>query len=125
VLRLSSRAAVLGLLLVLPGCDYVQDRFRECKHVRVELVHRRVLGEPVNLVPEHEAYALSNLVVPGQSRGMDLCVERGDVKRFRVGIGGQTKAITNCVVSRSTYEYEASVLRVVWTDHDTLLCEGW
>ena len=123
--RPASCALVLLLLLALPGCQYVQDRLRACEHVQVELVHRRFQGEPVNLVAEEEAYADDNLLRPGQSRTLTLCVERGDAKRFRVGIGQRTLAITNCAVSRSTFEYEASVLRVLWTDHDTLVCEGW
>ncbi len=123
--RSASRALVLLLLAVLPGCQYVQDRLRECDHVQLELVHRRFQGEPVNLVAEHEVYGDENLLQPGQSRTLTLCIERGDVKRFRIGIGQRTLAIANCAVSRSTYEYEASVLRVLWTDHDTLVCEGW
>jgi hypothetical protein len=121
-----ARAFALFLVVTLPGCQYVQDRVRQCDHVQVDLVHLRLLGQPVNLVPEHEAYSNENLVFPGQTRSLSLCVERGDIKRFRVGLGQNTIAITNCAVSRSTYEYEATgPLRVVFTDHDTLECQGW
>ena len=126
VTRSMSRAFALLLLTTLPGCQYLQDRVRACDHVQVELVHLRLQGQPVNLVPEHEAYSTENLVHPGQKRSLTLCVERGDIKRFRVGIGQRTIAITNCAVSRATYEYEATgPLRVVFTDHDTLECQGW
>ena len=126
VIRSMARAFSLFLLVTLPGCQYLQDRVRECDHVQVDLVHLRLQGEPVNLVPEHEPYSTGNLVYPGQTRSLTLCVERGDIKRFRVGIGQRTIAITNCAVSRATYEYEATgPLRVVFTDHDTLECQGW
>jgi hypothetical protein len=126
VIRLMARAFSLLLLVTLPGCQYLQDRVRECAHVQVDLVHLRLQGQPVNLVPEHEPYSNENLVYPGQTRSLTLCVERGDIKRFRVGLGQNTIAITNCAVSRATYEYEATgPLRVVFTDHDTLECQGW
>ena len=124
--RILARALALVLMVSLPGCQYVQDRVRACDHVQVELVHLRFQGEPANIVQESEAYSLDNLVYPGHSRTITQCVERGDIKRFRVGIGQRTIAITNCAVSRATYEYEATgPLRVVFTDHDTLECQGW
>lgn len=126
VARFLAHALAVLLMVSLPGCQYVQDRVRACDHVQVELAHQRFRGEPANLVQESEAYATENLVYPGHSRTITQCIERGDIKRFRAGIGQNTIAITNCAVGHATYEYEATgPLRVVFTDHDTLECQGW
>jgi hypothetical protein len=116
--------AAAGLLLALPGCDFVQDRFRECRHLRIDLENRGGSGQPVNLVLEGERYGDENLVPWLASRRVEVCAERGDVKRFRAGRGDQTLAISNCVVTRPTYEYEHTVARVVW-DRGELGCENW
>lgn len=118
------KAMALAALLALPGCDYVQDRFRECRHLRIDLENRGGSGQSVNLVLEGEVYADSNLVPWLSSRRVEVCAERGDVKRFRAGRGNDTLFIANCVVTRPTYEYESNVARVVW-DRGELACENW
>ena len=118
------RAMALASLLALPGCDWVQDRFRECRHLRIELENRGGSGQAVNLVLEGEVYADSNLVPWLASRRVEVCAERGDVKRFRAGRGNETLFIANCVVTRPTYEYESNIARVVW-DRGELGCENW
>jgi len=122
--RRASAIVVLAVLVALPGCDWVQDRFRECRHLRIDLVNRGGSGQPVNLVLEGERYGDENLVPWLSSRRVEVCAERGDVKRFRAGRGDQTVAIANCVVTRPTYEYEFNVVRVVF-DRDALDCENW
>lgn len=121
--RLTLSASVLALL-GLSGCDYVQDRFRECRHLRIDLENRGGSGQPVNLVLEGERFADDNLVPWLASRRVEVCAERGDVKRMRAGRNDQTLAIANCVVTRPTYEYETNVARVVW-DRGELACENW
>jgi hypothetical protein len=118
------KAMALAGLLFLPGCDFVQDRFRECRHLQVDLENRGGSGAPVNLVLEGERYGEDNVVPWLASRRVQVCAERGDVKRFRAGRGDQTIAIANCVVTRPTYEYEFNVARVVF-DRDALDCENW
>src|SRR5262245_15759130 len=121
----SARPAVLAvLLLAAPGCDWVQDRFRTCGHVRVELVNGEQSLGPVAILAEHEAYFDEAVLPSGGSRGMQLCVERGDAKRFRTVRAGETVAEANCVVSRSRHEYESTIMRVVW-DPRGLVCENW
>ena len=121
----SARAAALTpLLLALPGCDWVQDRFRTCGHVRVELVNGEQSLGPVAILAEHEAYFDEAVLASGASRGMQLCVERGDAKRFRTVRAGETVAEANCVVSRSRHELESTIFRVVW-DPRGLVCENW
>ena len=123
----SNRTAVLALtaaLATLPGCDWVQDRFRDCRHLRIDLENRFGSEAPVNMVLEHEPYADSNLVPWLTSRRVEVCAELGDVKRIRVGRGGVTLDIANCAVSRRPYEFEQTISKVAW-DHGQLLCENW
>lgn len=112
------------MLIAGPGCDWVQDRFRSCGHVRVELVNGEQSLGPVAILAEHEAYFDEAVLPSNASRGMQLCVERGDAKRFRVVRAGETVAQSNCVVSRSRQELESTVFRVVW-DPRGLVCENW
>lgn len=122
--RWTVRAMAVAGLLSLPGCDYVQDRFRECRPLHIDLENRGGSGQSVNLVLEGESYADANLVPWLESRRVQVCAERGDVKRFRAGRGNETLFIVNCVVTRPTYEYEATLVRVVW-DRGELGCENW
>lgn len=123
----SNRTAVLALaaaLATLPGCDWVQDRFRDCRRLRIDLENRFGSEAPVNIVLEHEPYADSNLVPWLTARRVEVCAELGDVKRIRVGRGNVTLDIANCAVSRRPYEFEQTISRVAW-DHGELLCENW
>ena len=124
----SNRLAINGLalagLMALTGCDWVQDRFRECRHLRIDLENRGGSGQAVNLVLEGERFGDDNLVPWLSSRRVEVCAERGDVKRFRAGRSDQTLSIANCVVTRPTYEYETTIARVVW-DRGELGCENW
>jgi hypothetical protein len=106
------------------GCDYVQDRFRDCRHLRIDLINDVRNGPSLNMTLEPEAYAQANLVAPGATRQVEVCAERGDRKRFRVGQNDYTLDIANCVVSRDPHEYEFTVSRVLWDGH-RLLCENW
>lgn len=118
------KAFALAGLVVLPGCDWVQDRFRECEHLRIDLENQGNSGEAVHIAPEGESFGAENLVPWLSSRRVEVCVERGDVKRFRAGFAGGTIYIANCVVTRATYEYEFNTARVVF-DRDLLTCENW
>jgi hypothetical protein len=123
-----SRALRLFLLLLAAApavqCDYVQDRFRDCRHLRVDLINDVNNGPSLNMTLEPEPYAAENLVGPGARRQVVICAERGDRKRFRIGENGFTLDIANCVVSREPHEYEFTVSRVLWDRH-RLICENW
>jgi len=124
-----SRRAIpfpLTLALLAPGCDWVQDRFRSCGHLQVDLANSMQTSDSVHVLAEEERAVEATLLVSGSSRRILLCVERGDAKRFRAltADGQQTLAVSNCVVSRGRYEYEAAVSRVVWYT-DGLACENW
>jgi hypothetical protein len=123
------RPSALWTLLVaswlsLAGCDWIQDRFRTCGHVDVELQNSEQSLGPVAIMAEGEVTSDQFLLASGASRRMSLCVERGDAKRFRVVRAGETVAQANCVVSRARNEYEFTVMRVVW-DARGLVCENW
>lgn len=120
------RAACAALLALASsvGCDWVQDRFRSCGHLQVDLVNSEQAIEQVSILAEGEQPTAERVLASGSSRRLLLCVERGDAKRFRAMRGGDVLAIANCVVSRARYEYEATVARVVW-DARGLVCENW
>jgi hypothetical protein len=110
--------------LLFSGCDWVQDRFRQCGHMQVELLNSDQSIDPVAILAEGEQPSDQAVLASGTSRTLLLCVERGDAKRFRAVRGGGTLGVANCVVSRARYEYETTVARVVW-DSRGLACENW
>ena len=116
----------LVLLAALSGsCDYIQDRFRSCGHLRVDLINDPQAGSAVYILVEGESPAPDRLLASGASRQLVLCVERGDRKRFRMLLGdGDPVAVANCVVSKARYEYETSIARVIWYPSG-LACENW
>ena len=116
--------ALVGLLLLASGCDWMQDRFRECGHQTVELLNSEQSIGPVAILAEGERDSDEAILASGASRRLELCVERGDAKRFRAVQGGATVAVANCTVSRARYQYEATIVRVVW-DARGLVCENW
>jgi hypothetical protein len=117
-------AALGSLLLAAGGCDWLHDRFRECGHQTVELLNSEQSLGPVAILVEGERDSDEALLASGASRRLELCVERGDAKRFRAVRGGETLAVANCTVSRARYQYEATIVRVVW-DARGLVCENW
>jgi hypothetical protein len=123
-----SRGLRFSLLLLATAtavqCDYIQDRFRECRHLRIDLINDVRNGPTLNMTLEPEVFAAANRVGPGATRQVAICAERGDRKRFRVGVNDSTLDIANCVVSRDPHEYEFTVVRVLWDGH-RLLCENW
>ena len=108
----------------LAGCQWMQDRFRACRHLRVDLVNDFRSGPRVNMALEFESDAPENLVNPGASRQVVICAERGDRKRARVALNGEILRVANCVTTGDPSEYEFSVARVVWDGYD-LRCENW
>ena len=120
---LPAAAAALASLL-WPSCDWVQDRFRQCGHMQVALLNSEQSIDPVQILAEGEQHSAEAVLASGASRGLSLCVERGDAKRFRALRGATVLAVANCVVSRARYEYETTVARVVW-DPRGLVCENW
>lgn len=118
------KAFALAGLLGLGGCDWLDDRFRTCSRLDVDLVNQGNSGQPVHIALEHESYGPENLVQWPDTRRVEVCVERGDIKRFRAGMGPETFYTANCAVSRAEYEFEFNVARVVW-DRGLLTCENW
>src|SRR5262245_31817044 len=116
--------ATVLLALTFTGCDWFQDRFRQCGHMQVDLLNSEQSIEPISVLVEDEQAFPGAELASGASRRRLLCVERGDAKRFRAMRGSETLATANCVVSRSRYEYESTIARVVW-DPRGLVCENW
>jgi hypothetical protein len=122
--RTAAGALALLALLALPGCDWFQDRFRECRTLHIDLENRFGSEAPVNMILEGEPYADANLVPWLTSRRVQVCAELGDVKRILVGRGNVTLDSANCVVTHQPEEFEHTLARVAW-DHGALLCENW
>jgi hypothetical protein len=76
-------AAALLVALVSTGCDWVQDRFRQCGHMQVDLVNSEQSLDPISVLVEDEQAFPEAELASGASRRRLLCVERGDAKRFR------------------------------------------
>lgn len=121
--RLAPGAGLLVMLLT-GGCDWVQDRFRECRHIDVDLKNMPLGNAPLNMIMEGEELSTDNLVGGGASRRVSICAERGDRKRFYAARGGEFLGVVNCVLSRDPHEYIATVARVVW-DADHFVCENF
>lgn len=129
--RRSGRGAALLLAATLVstvfggmGCEYVNDRFRTCKDLAIDLVNSQQNREPVNLIAEDETFTADNLLAEGTSRRRILCVERGDRKRFRAARNGEVLGVANCVVSKAAFQYEVGSARVVWGPTG-FSCENW
>jgi hypothetical protein len=118
------RLLVLTMLAALAGCQWVQDRARACRHLRVDLVNDFRGGPRVNMALEFDPDSDENLVNPGASRQVVICAERGDRKRARVAYNGEILRVANCVTTGDPSVYEFTVARVVWDGYN-LRCENW
>ena len=122
--RRLARLALLVPLLALVGCSYVQDRFRDCRHFEVDLVNAQVSLGPINLIAEQELVTEETFLVPGASRQVVICAERGDRKRFFALRDGLFVDVANCVVTRDPHELTSTISQVSWTLQG-LVCENW
>jgi hypothetical protein len=116
--------ALLAPLLAIVGCSYVQDRFRDCRHFTVDLVNAQASLGPISLIAENEPFTEQTFLVPGASRQVVICAERGDRKRFFAGRDGQFIDVVNCIVTRDPHELTSTISQVSWTLHG-LVCENW
>jgi len=106
------------------GCDYLEDRFRTCGQLRVDLVNSQQTRLPVHIAAEGEPFSDQTLLAAAGSRRLVLCVERGDRERFRAMRDGAVLDTVTCVVSRSREENEGVIARVLWAPGG-FLCENW
>lgn len=126
----SARAtAGLALLLAAAGlsCNALDARLKTCRDLRVDLVNALPSEGPVHIAMEGESLSSTTLLpaTPGGStRSLEVCVERGDRKKFRAAYGDRVVANATCVVSHATEELQAMTARVIWSNQG-LLCEGW
>jgi hypothetical protein len=110
--------------LTATACDWAEDRLKTCKDQSVELRNEDPERRSASILVEDERESDATRLQPGQTRRVVVCVERGDAKRFRALHEGTVLGVANCVVSRASYEYEATLVRVVW-DARGLVCENW
>ena len=125
--RALGAAAIALAALCLESCDALEARLKTCRDLRVDLVNALPSEGPVHIAIEGESFSGATLLPAspgGSSRSMEICVERGDRKRFRAAYGNNVVATVTCVVSRSTQDLQGVTARVVWANTG-LLCEGW
>jgi hypothetical protein len=125
--RLTLRLAALALLaLPWAGCGYVEDAFKTCEDVPVDLVNSPQTVASFHIVTEEESPSSANLLESGASRRIQMCLDKGYRKSFRVfranDFSSGSLANVYCVASKSSYE--SVVPRVVWTPVG-LRCENW
>jgi len=101
------------------ACD---TSFKTCSDARIELANSQQSRETVNLVPPGEDPSPDNLLAPGESRRIELCLSKGDRRGFRVVRDGATLATATCVASLASYE--PLVIRVGYGPGG-ISCEGW
>ena len=127
-MRLFSKTAGIFLLVVaaLPlwSCDAIQDVFRECRQVSVDMSVDRQALVGANVIAENEAVSASNFLGPGASRQLGVCVERGDRKRFIAVRDGREQFQATCTVTFSKTGAETARPRVVLGPSD-LACLDW
>jgi hypothetical protein len=116
--RLSLIAAALGAT-VAAGCG---TSFKTCSDAKIELANSQQSRATVHVVPPDEDPSPDNLLAPGESRDIELCLNKGDRRGFRVVLEDATLATATCVASRA--DYEALVIRVSYGPGG-LSCEGW
>jgi hypothetical protein len=116
--------AVVVLTLAAPACDWLDDRFKTCSDLPVELRNEDAERRTASILVEDESESDATRLQPGGTRRTSVCVGRGDSKRFRALHEGTVLGVANCVASRAVYEYEATLARVVW-DARGLVCENW
>jgi len=122
-------AALLALALGAGGlsCNSLESRLKTCRDLRVELVNALPSEGAVHIAIDGEGLSTTTLlpaVAGGSTRSLEVCVERGDRKRFRAAYGDSVVATATCVVSRNTQELQSATARVVWSNQG-LRCEGW
>jgi hypothetical protein len=110
-------------LLSSTACDWLEDRLKTCEDVRTDLVNGYPTFGPIHIAGPDEPFSEATYLLPGASRRITVCLERGDRKKFRAAQADQeTVDVVHCVALRATYEDE--VLRVFWNGRG-LACVGW
>lgn len=123
----SKTAGVFSLVvaaLLLWSCGAIQDRFRECRQVTVDMSVDRQALVGANVIAEDEAVSASNFLGPGTSRQLEVCVERGDRKRFIAVRDGRLQFQATCTVTFSKTGAETARPRVVLGPSE-LACHDW
>lgn len=118
------RAGAILLCVSMVGCQYIRDRFKECRDTGVDLVNSPQTTGPIHIVGPNERATNDTILQSGFSRRTTQCLERGDGRKYRaIPVGSiEPIAIVNCVAGQASYE--GTVLEVVWTVRG-FSCPGW
>ena len=119
-----SVSCLLAASLVSTSCDWLQERFKTCRDVRVDLVNSQQTLGPYFIAGPDESFDSANRLDSGASRSLVQCLEKGDRKKFRAGTpAGDTVGIVTCVAGKTSYEGQP-VPQVVWFN-DGFDCLDW
>ena len=116
-----SRALLLFVVGALPACHYL-EKYKTCRDVRVELVNSQQTIAAVSIAAPGEDFTPQTLLVSGASREVILCLDKGDVVKFRAAVNGQEVGVARCVTTQTSYE--ATSVSVIWTLQG-FVCQGW
>jgi hypothetical protein len=120
----TTAALTLAAAASLTSCDWLEDRFKTCDDVRVDLLNSQQTVAPIHLAAPAESFGAGNLLQSGESRSVVQCLQRGDRKEFRAGsLSGQTVGLVTCVAGRSSYEGHPTPT-VVWFSNE-FVCQEW
>lgn len=116
--------ALVGLAAMAAACGYLEDRFKTCEDVPVDLINNDQTLGPVHVLGPGETATSETLLQSGQSRRVFMCLQKGQTQRFRAQLpdDAQPVATLNCVASLASYE--SARPRVLWTPVG-LRCEDW
>jgi hypothetical protein len=118
---------MMGLAVACSGsaCGFLEDRFKTCEDVRVDLVNDDQTLGPFYILAEDENPSSATLLQSGDTRRISQCLDIGYRKQFRVYTPNDLShpvAEVNCGAGKSSYD--AIVLRVRWTPIG-IRCENW
>lgn len=121
-LPMDTRATALVLGLLLAGCDYLENRFKDCSDTNVELINSQQTNAAVSIAGPGESFSDETELLPGQSRSFPMCLEKGNRKEFRALRDNAIVATVVCVATHGSYQ--AIVPRVQW-GVTGFSCENW
>ena len=93
-----------------------------CQETRVQLVNSQQSVQTVNLVGPEEGAGPGNVLAPGQTRDIMLCLQKGGAQEFRAISQGQLIGSVRCVAQSSSYD--GAAVQVLWT-FEGFICQGW
>jgi hypothetical protein len=126
---LQARKLLLAMVVSAAGiggaCGFLENRFKSCEDVRVDLVNDDQTLGPFHILAEDERPSDETLLPSGATRRINQCLDVGYRKRFRAFTPDDLShpvGDVNCGAGKSSYD--TIVARVRWTPVG-FRCENW